>query len=45
MIARNAEPVAHVSPYKRIEFGAETKKPEPKWTPRKIPPEFEELLP
>lgn len=33
MIRPDAEPIAHVSPYKRIEIGARDRKPEPKWEP------------
>lgn len=31
MINPDAKPIAHVSPYKRIEIGAQPKQPEPKW--------------
>lgn len=31
MISPNAEPIAHISPYRRIELGSRDKKPEPKW--------------
>lgn len=33
MISPDATPIAHVSPYKRIELGSRDKKPEPKWIP------------
>lgn len=33
MISHDAKPIAHVSPYKRIELGAKPEKPEPKWVP------------
>ncbi len=39
MINPHAEPIAHVSPYKRIELGARDKQPEPKWAPRPEPVE------
>ncbi len=37
MINPHAEPIAHISPYKRIELGSRDKKPEPKWVPRVEP--------
>ncbi len=33
MISPDAEPIANINPYKRIELGARPKKPEPEWEP------------
>lgn len=36
MISPDASPIAHVSPYKRIELGSKDRKPEPKWEPVEV---------
>lgn len=45
MIYPDAEPIDHISPYKRIELGAKPKKPEPKWVPVVITPICEAIAP
>ncbi len=44
MINPHAEPIAHVSPYKRIELGSRDKKPEPKWVPQIVIPPLTETI-
>lgn len=36
MISPDAEPIGHISPYRRIELGAGPRKPEPKWEPKPV---------